>query len=623
VQKEQEQRRREKRRAEQEEGLADESSDDENETGGSNSGNSGDNSDGRQIDGHFPGLASALLGDGAFDGGEGFKQVLESDTRLGKEIADAVDTAQDRLQAALTRVSSARPEMQRRMQAVLESAGKESRHGVYARLGNPDQAPPSGRASRTQAAAAAPTGSSTTTNQRRAARQRTPKPQPGDAQILARRANALEVMNALTHKRDAQKEIAGEIEQAEQQALILDALDVTAPTTTPSQKGANDAQWHDMAHAEKLKAFAAADWLIHSCEITRRQIDALPTNNQSLGADAFQTMMCATIGGMLPMFAGKEGKPIRVLKATAGAAVVRTDKALDKPLDARATNLLSVDTGNGTGSFSDRHDGLRNRIYEEARYAGCAVDREVELGTEHGLAQELVDRIRNEATRATGRTGTDRREDLAQACLKMRLDLTCQFQSDDSKLVGEFKSVSWCKSHVQRSGKRNGGAGADPKTRPFMTTPDAIANAARIDRGDKADEIDEALNHGRPVIRDAMAKQGVMTGIAVGGCCDLSTSAHHLIDKIGTEQGYLMAESTGMDIDDAISIATRLLKGRIARQVWRDYHKHAFARRCYADPSDANLAEQHRARKQHEDERTEREELALARTFLAWRRGMG
>ena len=114
-----------------------------------------------------------------------------------------------------------------------------------------------------------------------------------------------------------------------------------------------------------------------------------------------------------------------------------------------------------------------------------------------------------------------------------------------------------------------------------------------------------------------------MTGIAVGGCCDLSTSAHHLIDKIGTEQGYLMAESTGMDIDDAISIATRLLKGRTARQVWRGYHKHAFARRCYADPSDANLAEQHRARKQHEDERTEREELVLARTFLAWRRGMG
>ena len=55
-----------------------------------------------------------------------------------------------------------------------------------------------------------------------------------------------------------------------------------------------------------------------------------------------------------------------------------------------------------------------------------------------------------------------------------------------------------------------------------------------------------------------MAKQGIMTGIAVGGCCELSTSAHHLIDKIGTEQGYLLAESNGLDIDDAIHVAKRL-----------------------------------------------------------------
>ena len=109
-----------------------------------------------------------------------------------------------------------------------------------------------------------------------------------------------------------------------------------------------------------------------------------------------------------------------------------------------------------------------------------------------------------------------------------------------------------------------------------MTTVDAIANAARIDRGDKAAEIDEGLNHGRPAVQDAMAKQGIMTGIAVGGCCELSTSAHHLIDKIGTEQGYLLAESNGLDIDDAIHVAKRLLKGRIARQVWRGFHKTCF-----------------------------------------------
>ena len=117
-----------------------------------------------------------------------------------------------------------------------------------------------------------------------------------------------------------------------------------------------------------------------------------------------------------------------------------------------------------------------------------------------------------------------------------------------------------------------------------------------------------------------MAKQGIMTGIAVGGCCELSTSAHHLIDKIGTEQGYLLAESNGLDIDDAIQhVAKRLLKGRIARQVWRDFHEHAFARRCYADPSDANLAEQHRARKQHDDDQDERQERQLIHQFCGWR----
>ena len=110
-----------------------------------------------------------------------------------------------------------------------------------------------------------------------------------------------------------------------------------------------------------------------------------------------------------------------------------------------------------------------------------------------------------------------------------------------------------------------------------------------------------------------------MTGIAVGGCCELSTSAHHLIDKIGTEQGYLLAESNGLDIDDAIHVAKRLLKGRIARQVWRGFHKHAFARRCYADPSDANLAEQHRARKQHDDDQDERQERQLIHQFCGWR----
>ena len=51
---------------------------------------------------------------------------------------------------------------------------------------------------------------------------------------------------------------------------------------------------------------------------------------------------------------------------------MRNDSALGQPLDARATNLLSTDTGGVKGSFSGRHNGLRDCIYDEAIRAGCA-----------------------------------------------------------------------------------------------------------------------------------------------------------------------------------------------------------------------------------------------------------
>ena len=67
-------------------------------------------------------------------------------------------------------------------------------------------------------------------------------------------------------------------------------------------------------------------------------------------------------------------------------------------------------------------------------------------------------------------------------------------------------------------------------------------------------------------------------GYAVGGCCDLSTSVHHLVDKLGAELGYLMSEDTGYDVEDCITLATKGLKLRAARRVWRDYYRHPFAR---------------------------------------------
>ena len=37
----------------------------------------------------------------------------------------------------------------------------------------------------------------------------------------------------------------------------------------------------------------------------------------------------------------------------------------------------------------------------------------------------------------------------------------------------------------------------------------------------------------------------------------LSTSVHHLVDKLGAELGYLMSEDTGYDVEDCITLATR------------------------------------------------------------------
>ena len=70
---------------------------------------------------------------------------------------------------------------------------------------------------------------------------------------------------------------------------------------------------------------------------------------------------------------------------------------------------------------------------------------------------------------------------------------------------------------------------------------------------------DEALG-GHGALASALAKQGQLEGYAVGGCCDLSTSVHHLVDKLGTELGYLMSEDTGYDVEDCITLATKGLK---------------------------------------------------------------
>ena len=106
-----------------------------------------------------------------------------------------------------------------------------------------------------------------------------------------------------------------------------------------------------------------------------------------------------------------------------------------------------------------------------------------------------------------------------------------------------------------------------------------------------------------------------------------------VVDKLGVELGYRMSEDTGYDVEDCITCATKGLKLRVARRVWRDYYRHSFARRHNADPSTEGLADQQREWKIREDDwRREAQERARqhefwatkARNLSAWApRGMG
>ena len=73
----------------------------------------------------------------------------------------------------------------------------------------------------------------------------------------------------------------------------------------------------------------------------------------------------------------------------------------------------------------------------------------------------------------------------------------------------------------------------------------------------KAALIDDEALGGHGALASVLAKQGQLEGYAVGGCCDLSTSVHHLVDKLGAELGYLMSEDTGYDVEDRITLATK------------------------------------------------------------------
>ena len=129
---------------------------------------------------------------------------------------------------------------------------------------------------------------------------------------------------------------------------------------------------------------------------------------------------------------------------------------------------------------------------------------------------------------------------LGSGGLKMRIDVTCTLPSTDEKMAMECKSVAWCKSYMQRTGCRSGGK----YVWRFGTTADYIAAKAKLDRLEHVALIDSEALGGQGALAMALAKQGQLEGCVVGGCCELSTSVHHLVDRLGVELGYRMSEDT-------------------------------------------------------------------------------
>ena len=93
----------------------------------------------------------------------------------------------------------------------------------------------------------------------------------------------------------------------------------------------------------------------------------------------------------------------------------------------------------------------------------------------------------------------------------------------------------------------------------MITEADYIAAKAKQDRLEHVALIDSEALGGQGALAMALAKQGQLEGCAcaVGGCCELSTSVHHLVDRLGVELGYRMSEDTGYDVEDCITCATK------------------------------------------------------------------
>ena len=532
--------------------------------------------------------------------------------RLSRELALAVHDVQRRVHAHDTRVAAAPKATQRRIRAFIRSQGGEESteeliRAMVAEERRADASAGDATASTTRttrSGASAPSAPATDTapaqQRRRKPRARKPTERTQSDPFGVAVGDATGFLNAAVEHVRPQKLLVEGIEIAAQRALTLDCLQVQRLSSS---------EWHSPDHSADLERHTAATWFLATDACSRKALTCLPGGPTALDNGTFVTMINCSLGGIAPMLRGKIGKPIVVPKRTGeNVGDMRRDGALGLPLDALGTNLLAADVGGGRGGFELRHDGFRDVLLRELRAAGFSVEKEFEIGVEHGLAEAHAAVLRGSLAVATLdayahtpeaelsdmelRAKADAQREV-QAALRhgateaelrahggsakgMRIDLgVMRAEGTSERRVFECKSMALCKTRYGTREHKSGCSWADRR-----------GALAIKERTDQARKLDAGLFRGTALAPMETALGGLgVEAIVVGGCCELNTTAHGLIVDIGTQLGIRAATASGEDVNQCVALETTRVRQRIAIEIWSNYQDYICARLKFADPT--------------------------------------
>ena len=140
----------------------------------------------------------------------------------------------------------------------------------------------------------------------------------------------------------------------------------------------------------------------------------------------------------------------------------------------------------------------------------------------------------------------------------------------------EVKTISFCASRYRVRCPEGG-----------LTWADKRACEAVKERDGQAAVLDNGLFRGTnsTPMATALRKQGGVTALVVGGCCELNADAHRLLAEIGALRGRQAARESGEGERACGALELLQLRQRMSVRIWSSYQRYICARVQYADPT--------------------------------------